>query len=1017
MKKKPKLAMTLMATAMLAMAARGGNPELPVGLGTAGDFVILGKTGITTDPASTITGDMGVSPIDSTAITGFALTMDSSGEFSTSAQVTGKIYASDYGVPTPSKMSLAITDMEAAYTQASLRTLPDDTEVLGGLIGGHTFTPGLYKWGTDVSIDTDIWLDAQGNPDAVFIFQIAGNLTVASAQSVFLLGGAQAKNIFWQVEGLAGAVVGTTAHVEGIILTAKKIDLLTGATFNGKLLAQTAVNLQGNTILDSDLIAPPLVRLEIISEHGTGTPPTGVYFNVIGTLLTNSITASETFGSTQYVNTGWIMIGNEPLAGPTNSMNMVHTNDAVLTWLWSTNYLLNASNSPNGSLTGSTNGFYIAGSTVVITAVPNIGYQFIGWTGDVSGPTNEPVLTLTMDGPKSVTAIFGTAFIDVSSLVTWNVDWVCDPCRGFYIGTLTIANNNSPKPLMAPFWFEVQSTPQYYLRKPTGVDTNTGMSYVDISIAVANQLVVTGDGDLALDPGESVTITGIELIGDFPPTALVMAVWADPPAAVVASHAVGVPFEMPLPEAFADAANVKVSGLPQGMKYNATTRMITGVPLKPGAFGVVISAAGVPTQTVILGIGSLPKWAAGAFTGYAEGGGVASMTVSAQGKVTGKLASGGKSYMFTAASYAEGGNSEEGFVIDAVAKDGLALLPLTLRVTQAVAPAPSALSVAAGQVGGGVPVVLYHDVWAVAGAVLAPYIGYYTATLPGNEEHGSGYLTFTVDKAGKIKVAGKLADSTAVSASGTLILDDAGRVWAVVYTAPNVYKGGSLFGLAEFVMPADGAVYLRPLGGGVFRWQNFNVQATSVYGEGFDRELTLSGGWFDKIGNLNHYYNNKTLAVGTDADAVAPELWIGNAAYGAVGWNPDGIALAVTADKPGTLTGIAAPQAGVPLKVGGVWDYGADNSLGLKVKLNRATGVFDGSFKAWFDYAAAHTPKNIAFTGVLTPEREDKADGIAGRGFFLWADKAQFLNPQNKTIPYSFKWSYDLKILLSEPSL
>ena len=99
-----------------------------------------------------------------------------------------------------------------------------------------------------------------------------------------------------------------------------------------------------------------------------------------------------------------------------------------------------------------------------------------------------------------------------------------------------------------------------------------------------------------------------------------------------------------------------------------------------------------------------------------------------------------------------------------------------------------------------------------------------------------------------------------------------------------------------------------------------------------------------------------------------------------------------------------------------MWNYDAENSVGLKVALTRATGVFNGSFKAWFDYAATHTSKNITFTGVLTPEREDKSDDIAGRGFFLWADKAQYLNPQNKIITCDFKWSYDLMILLFDVS-
>ncbi len=132
MKTNNALAITLMATALLATTAKGGFPELPVALGTANDFVILAETGISTVPTSDITGNMGVSPITSTAITGFSLVMDGSGDFSTSAQVTGKIYAADYLHATPAKMTLAITDMQSAFTDAAGRTLPNTIELNGG---------------------------------------------------------------------------------------------------------------------------------------------------------------------------------------------------------------------------------------------------------------------------------------------------------------------------------------------------------------------------------------------------------------------------------------------------------------------------------------------------------------------------------------------------------------------------------------------------------------------------------------------------------------------------------------------------------------------------------------------------------------------------------------------------------------------------------------------------------------------------------------------------------------------
>lgn len=104
--------------------------QAPVNLGTAGNYVVLAKSGISTVPPAAVTGNLGVSPIDSTAITGFSLILDSTGQFSTSAQVTGNVYAPDYASPTPAHLTTAVLNMEAAYTDAAGRTLPDRTELV-----------------------------------------------------------------------------------------------------------------------------------------------------------------------------------------------------------------------------------------------------------------------------------------------------------------------------------------------------------------------------------------------------------------------------------------------------------------------------------------------------------------------------------------------------------------------------------------------------------------------------------------------------------------------------------------------------------------------------------------------------------------------------------------------------------------------------------------------------------------------------------------------------------------------
>jgi hypothetical protein len=235
--------MAILSIFVFATGATAAGPA-PVNLRTAGNFVLLTKTGVTTTGTTAIVGDMGVSPITATSMTGFGLIANSTNTFSTSSLVAGKIYAADYAPPTPAKMTAAISDMETAFTDAAGRTTPNFTELGGGDISGKTLLPGLYKWNTDVSITNGVTL--AGGPNDVWIFQIAGNLTVNNGTKVTLIGGAQAKNIFWQVSGKA--TLGTTADVKGIILSQTLISMNTGAKLNGRALAQTAVTLIANTI-------------------------------------------------------------------------------------------------------------------------------------------------------------------------------------------------------------------------------------------------------------------------------------------------------------------------------------------------------------------------------------------------------------------------------------------------------------------------------------------------------------------------------------------------------------------------------------------------------------------------------------------------------------------------------------------------------------------------------------------------------------------------------------------------
>jgi hypothetical protein len=235
------LVVSTIAASLFAFAgnayAQSPGPA-PVNLQSAGNYVILTKTGITDVPTSKVTGNIGTSPITGAA------------DLLTCTEVTGNVYSDDAAGPipcsivTPSNLTVAVLDMQAAYLDAAGRITPNFINLGAGNIGGKTLVPGLYKWGTSVTIPTDVTLS--GGPDDVWIFQIAGNLNESNGIAVHLAGGAQAKNIFWQVAGLA--TLGTTSHFEGILLSKTLIAIQTGASVNGRLYAQTAVTLQMNVV-------------------------------------------------------------------------------------------------------------------------------------------------------------------------------------------------------------------------------------------------------------------------------------------------------------------------------------------------------------------------------------------------------------------------------------------------------------------------------------------------------------------------------------------------------------------------------------------------------------------------------------------------------------------------------------------------------------------------------------------------------------------------------------------------
>ena len=236
--------LSIIPIAIISMLAAGttgaaaAGPQTPVDLGSAANFTVLSKSGVTDVFKTSIGGNVGTSPI-----TGAAIGL-------TCGEVDGIIYTVDAAGPLPcsvtdpTRLTAAVGDMETAYNDAAGRTLPDAVNLGAGEIGGLTLAPGLYNWSSNVGISNDLTL--AGGPDDVWILQIAGTLEEASAKNVILTGGAQAKNVFWAT---AGAVsIGTQAHFEGTILSKTMVAMKTKASINGRLLAQTAVTLQKNAV-------------------------------------------------------------------------------------------------------------------------------------------------------------------------------------------------------------------------------------------------------------------------------------------------------------------------------------------------------------------------------------------------------------------------------------------------------------------------------------------------------------------------------------------------------------------------------------------------------------------------------------------------------------------------------------------------------------------------------------------------------------------------------------------------
>jgi hypothetical protein len=520
------------------------------------------------------------------------------------------------------------------------------------------------------------------------------------------------------------------------------------------------------------------------------------------------------------------------------------------------------------------------------------------------------------------------------------------------------------------------------------------------------------------------------------------------------------------------------SGLPSGLSLSLSSNQVTlaGVPKATGTFQVVLrSSVRLPagttapgaTATLTVHVAALPAGLVGTYDGGVDsdtyGTGLATLSVTAAGSLSGKLTIRARAHAFSGFFARKVIVDEETrFVYEGVARYGFGLsavnIPLNINIT------PDGRTECELSAGTGVNETLFlvRNRWRDAGmaAVLNRLNGYYTMALPWSggtapSLGGSGYLTLTVGAGGSTRIAATLADGSTFSQSATLLfMPDAdaeptdGRALLWICSATTTQKG--FCGILEVVpgtnAPANNVVIIAPDGAGALRWWNYDPRSVPGYNPVFDggtpanelgfiNEVDAVGGFYSPTASLRSYYTNQVLYI--DDMMMPPDrvFTYSTTDFGGlykitetsleeapVTCYEAGQPLAITVtdsgltlNRPGDLAYLGKDDDGMPL-----YNYDtALNPTALRLAFTRATGIFSGGFSIYYDYESAmdwtadgglgkasftHTAVPVTYKGILTPNRID-GNPYAGQGFFLVPNKSVYENDDGKQFSYNLNHS------------